>query len=123
MDDNKTVRKFWSVVKIRILIPGNRELDEYKDRSLLSEKGRPIVLDWSWANSFLKQICFVKRHIYVIYEAKWGTCGQKTAYGFRRTEVFVFWKKKIISEHNIPKELNFDQSVLAGIEQCIGLCY
>lgn len=36
---------------------------------------------------------------------------------------FLSSEKKIISEHNIPKELNFDQSVLAGIEQCIGLCY
>lgn len=68
---------------------------EFKDHSLLSENGRPIVLNWSWTESLLKQIGFVKR--------KGTKADRKLPMNFKDLKCeffFLLWKKLKWTKHS-----------------------
>ena len=103
----KYFSKEFGVVNSRIIIAGARGILFSSNRSLLAERGGPIVLSQSWAQSLLKRMDFVRRKE-TTAKSKWtGENFQRLKQEFLEEIQAIFLEEiqAIITMEEIPPDL------------------
>ncbi len=99
------IRNSGGIVNNNIVLATARGIVLHENRSLLAEKGGPISLTTTWAESLLERMGFVKR--------KGTKAARKLPENFdEQKDKFISDVGGIVADHDIPPELvlNFDQT-------------